>query len=97
MVKPLLARPIVPFSATRVGVSLSQLVDYTRAHDARFVLIRPDTQLMATLKAYDLRWTSWARTTSSQPWERPSPRTARRRHRMRRGGNPHLADADPAA
>lgn len=43
------AIPDVDYSA---GVSLSQLVDYTRAHDARFVLIRPDTQLMATLTAY---------------------------------------------
>jgi len=43
------AIPDVDYSA---GVSLSQLVDYTRAHDARFVLIRPDIQLMATLKAY---------------------------------------------
>jgi high affinity sulfate transporter 1 len=43
------AIPDVDYSA---GVSLAQLVDYTRAHDARFVLVRPDTQLMATLRAY---------------------------------------------
>jgi MFS superfamily sulfate permease-like transporter len=43
------AIPDVDYSA---GVSLSQLVDYTRAHDARFVLVRPDTQLMTTLTAY---------------------------------------------
>ena len=33
-------------------MTLAKLVDYTRAHDARFVLVRPDTQLIATLKAY---------------------------------------------
>ncbi len=43
------AIPDVDYSA---GVSLSQLVDYTRAHDARFVLVRPDAQLIATLTAY---------------------------------------------
>jgi high affinity sulfate transporter 1 len=34
------------------GVTLSNLVDYSRARDARFVLVRPDTQLLATLKTY---------------------------------------------
>ena len=35
------------------GVTLAHLVDYSRAHNARFVLVRPDTQLLPTLKAYD--------------------------------------------
>jgi high affinity sulfate transporter 1 len=34
------------------GVTLSHLVDYSRAHHARFVLVRPDTQLLTTLRAY---------------------------------------------
>jgi MFS superfamily sulfate permease-like transporter len=34
------------------GVTLANLVDYSRAHDARFVLVRPDTQLLATLQVY---------------------------------------------
>jgi MFS superfamily sulfate permease-like transporter len=43
------AIPDVDYSA---GVTLANLVDYTRAHNARFVLVRPDTQLLATLKVY---------------------------------------------
>ena len=34
------------------GVTLAHLVDYSRALDARFVLVRPDTQLLATLRVY---------------------------------------------
>jgi high affinity sulfate transporter 1 len=34
------------------GLTLAQLVDYSRVHDARFVLVRPDTQLLATLRVY---------------------------------------------
>jgi MFS superfamily sulfate permease-like transporter len=34
------------------GVTLAHLVDYSRAHHARFVLVRPDTQLLATLQVY---------------------------------------------
>ncbi|MEU4291807.1 SulP family inorganic anion transporter [Kribbella sp. NPDC026596] len=34
------------------GVTLANLVNYCRARDARFVLVRPDTQLLATLRAY---------------------------------------------
>ena len=34
------------------GVTLAHLVDYSRAHHARFVLVRPDTQLLATLRVY---------------------------------------------
>ena len=34
------------------GVTLAHLVEYSRAHNARFVLVRPDTQLLATLRAY---------------------------------------------
>ncbi|NIK59252.1 SulP family inorganic anion transporter [Kribbella shirazensis] len=34
------------------GMTLANLVNYTRAHNARFVLVRPDTQLLATLRAY---------------------------------------------
>jgi high affinity sulfate transporter 1 len=34
------------------GVTLVNLVDYSRAHNARFVLVRPDSQLLATLQAY---------------------------------------------
>jgi high affinity sulfate transporter 1 len=34
------------------GVTLANLVKYSQAHDARFVLVRPDTQLLATLRAY---------------------------------------------
>jgi len=34
------------------GVTLANLVKYTRAHNARFLLVRPDTQLLATLRAY---------------------------------------------
>jgi MFS superfamily sulfate permease-like transporter len=43
------AIPDVDYSA---GVTLAKLVDYSRAHNARFVLVRPDSQLLATLKAY---------------------------------------------
>jgi MFS superfamily sulfate permease-like transporter len=43
------AIPDVDYSA---GVTLCDLVDYSRAHDARFVLVRPDAQLRETLKAY---------------------------------------------
>ena len=34
------------------GVTLANLVSYSQAHHARFVLVRPDTQLLATLRAY---------------------------------------------
>ena len=34
------------------GVTLANLVNYSQAHHARFVLVRPDTQLLATLRAY---------------------------------------------
>jgi high affinity sulfate transporter 1 len=34
------------------GVTLGSLVKYCQAHNARFVLVRPDTQLLATLRAY---------------------------------------------
>jgi MFS superfamily sulfate permease-like transporter len=34
------------------GATLSNLVNYSRAHNARFVLVRPDTQLLTTLRAY---------------------------------------------
>ncbi len=34
------------------GVTLNNLVDYTRAHNARFVLVRPDPELVATLRGY---------------------------------------------
>jgi high affinity sulfate transporter 1 len=34
------------------GVTLANLVNYTRAHNARFVLVRPDTALLATLRSY---------------------------------------------
>ena len=34
------------------GVTLANLVEYSRAHHARFVLARPDTQLLATLRSY---------------------------------------------
>ena len=43
------AIPDIDYSA---GVTLANLVDYSRAHDARFVLVRPDTQLLATLRTY---------------------------------------------
>jgi high affinity sulfate transporter 1 len=43
------AIPDIDYSA---GETLANLVDYSRAHNARFVLVRPDTQLLATLKAY---------------------------------------------
>lgn len=36
------------------GVTLANLVNYTRAHQAHFVLVRPDTQLLATLRAYGI-------------------------------------------
>ncbi|TCM38534.1 SulP family inorganic anion transporter [Kribbella sp. VKM Ac-2568] len=36
------------------GVTLANLVNYSRAHNARFVLVRPDTQLLATLRAYGI-------------------------------------------
>ena len=45
------AIPDVDFSA---GVTLAHLVNYSRAHNARFVLARPDTQLLATLRAYGI-------------------------------------------
>jgi len=34
------------------GVTLGNLIKYSRAHHARFVLVRPDSQLVATLRAY---------------------------------------------
>ena len=34
------------------GVTLANLVNYSQAHHARFVLVQPDTQLLATLRAY---------------------------------------------
>lgn len=34
------------------GVTLANLVNYCEARNARFVLVRPDTQLLATLRAY---------------------------------------------
>jgi high affinity sulfate transporter 1 len=34
------------------GVTLANLVKYTQARNARFVLVGPDTQLLATLRAY---------------------------------------------
>ena len=34
------------------GVTLANLVKYSHAHHARFVLVRPDTQLLGTLRAY---------------------------------------------
>ncbi|HEX8347780.1 MAG TPA: SulP family inorganic anion transporter [Actinoplanes sp.] len=34
------------------GVTLANLVNYSRAHNARFVLVRPDTALLATLRSY---------------------------------------------
>ena len=34
------------------GVTLANLVNYSKAHHARFVLVRPDTQLLATLRVY---------------------------------------------
>ncbi|MFI7062486.1 SulP family inorganic anion transporter [Kribbella sp. NPDC050124] len=34
------------------GVTLSNLINYSKAHNARFVLVRPDTQLLSTLRAY---------------------------------------------
>ncbi|MFI5694748.1 SulP family inorganic anion transporter [Kribbella sp. NPDC051586] len=34
------------------GVTLANLVGYSQAHHARFVLVRPDTRLLATLRAY---------------------------------------------
>ena len=34
------------------GVTLANLVNYSQAHNARFVLVQPDTQLLATLRAY---------------------------------------------
>ena len=43
------AIPDVDYSA---GVTLAHLIDYTRARDARFMLVRPDTQLLETLRAY---------------------------------------------
>ena len=33
-------------------MTLVHLIDYSRAHDARFVLVRPDPQLLTTLQAY---------------------------------------------
>jgi high affinity sulfate transporter 1 len=43
------AIPDIDYSA---GVTLANLVDYTRARNARFVLVRPDTQLLNTLQTY---------------------------------------------
>jgi MFS superfamily sulfate permease-like transporter len=43
------AIPDIDYSA---GITLATLVDYSRAHNARFLLVRPDTQLLATLKTY---------------------------------------------
>ena len=77
-------------------MTLANLVDYSRAHNARFVLVRPDTQLLATLRAYGTLDTI-GEDNIFPTSRRPSTRSARRRHRSRRGGNPHLADADPAA
>lgn len=34
------------------GVTLANLVKYTKAHNARFVLVQPDNQLLATLRTY---------------------------------------------
>lgn len=34
------------------GVTLANLVKYCQAHNARFVLVRPDAQLLATLGTY---------------------------------------------
>jgi MFS superfamily sulfate permease-like transporter len=34
------------------GVTPNNLVEYARAHNARFVLVRPDTELLATLRVY---------------------------------------------
>jgi high affinity sulfate transporter 1 len=34
------------------GVTLTNLVEYSRARNARFLLVRPDTQLLETLAAY---------------------------------------------
>jgi MFS superfamily sulfate permease-like transporter len=36
------------------GVTLANLVNYCRAHHARFVLVRPDTRLLATLRVYGI-------------------------------------------
>jgi high affinity sulfate transporter 1 len=36
------------------GVTLADFVNYCRAHHSRFVLVRPDTQLLATLRAYGI-------------------------------------------
>jgi MFS superfamily sulfate permease-like transporter len=43
------AIPDIDYSA---GVTLANLVDYTRARNARFVLVRPDTQLLKTIQMY---------------------------------------------
>jgi MFS superfamily sulfate permease-like transporter len=43
------AIPDVDYSA---GMTLANLVEYTRARSARFVLVRPDTQLLKTLQVY---------------------------------------------
>jgi high affinity sulfate transporter 1 len=43
------AIPDIDYSA---GVTLAKLVDYSRARNARFVLVQPDTQLLATLTTY---------------------------------------------
>jgi high affinity sulfate transporter 1 len=45
------AIPDIDYSA---GVTLAKLVDYSRAHNTRFVLVRPDTQLVTTLKVYGI-------------------------------------------
>ena len=36
------------------GVTLANLVNYSRARNARFVLVRPDDQLLATLRVYGI-------------------------------------------
>jgi high affinity sulfate transporter 1 len=43
------AIPDIDYSA---GVTLANIIDYSRAHRARFVLVRPDTQLLETLRTY---------------------------------------------
>ena len=43
------AIPDIDYSA---GVMLTKLVDYCRARNARFVLVRPDTALLETLRTY---------------------------------------------
>jgi high affinity sulfate transporter 1 len=45
------AIPDIDYSA---GVTLANLIDYSRAHHARFVLVRPDPQLLETLRTYGI-------------------------------------------